>query len=130
MTAVTPGFGTPRKRRRASLTPLVDVVFLLLVFFMLAARFGVDRAIPLSAAGEGGGGYAGAPRLVDVTPDQIRLNGQPVALSELGARLAPLMAGPNAAVILRSRDGATLDTVVRVLDRLGAEGYRRLVLAE
>ncbi|MEO0362761.1 MAG: biopolymer transporter ExbD, partial [Pseudomonadota bacterium] len=33
-------------RRRPSLTPMIDVVFLLLVFFMLAARFGVELAMP------------------------------------------------------------------------------------
>jgi biopolymer transport protein ExbB len=38
----------PRIRRRISLTPMIDVVFLLLVFFMLAARFGQDQALPLA----------------------------------------------------------------------------------
>jgi Biopolymer transport protein len=36
-------------RRRPGLTPIIDVVFLLLVFFMLASRFGQYRALPLSA---------------------------------------------------------------------------------
>ena len=44
-------FGPPRPARRPSLTPMIDVVFLLLVFFMLAARFGQDTRLPMSTAG-------------------------------------------------------------------------------
>ena len=122
--------GAARRSRRPTLTPLVDVVFLLLVFFMLAARFGVDRAIPLSPGGDDGAAtYEGAPRLVTVSPEGLRLNGQPVALSELGRRLAPLMPGPGATIVVKSRDGAELQEVVLVLDRLGHAGYTNLVLA-
>ena len=41
-------FGPPRPRRKPSLTPMIDVVFLLLVFFMLAARFGQDVGLALA----------------------------------------------------------------------------------
>jgi len=57
---------TARPKRKPSLTPMIDVVFLLLVFFMLASRFGVDTVVPFPLAG-GGGSYAGPPRLVDMT---------------------------------------------------------------
>lgn len=123
-------FGTERSHRRPSLTPMVDVVFLLLVFFMLAARFGLDRAIPLSPAGPDAGEYRGAPRLVTVTPDALRLNGQPVEAGALVSRLVPLMPAPDATIVVRSRDGATLQDVVVVLDRLGNAGLTSLVLAE
>ena len=36
-----------KPRRRPSLTPMIDVVFLLLVFFMLASRFGMDAVLNL-----------------------------------------------------------------------------------
>ncbi|MEO1119875.1 MAG: biopolymer transporter ExbD, partial [Pseudomonadota bacterium] len=41
MAAIDLGPARPR-RRLVSLTPLIDVVFLLLIFFMLAARFSVE----------------------------------------------------------------------------------------
>ena len=122
--------GSPAPRRRPSLTPMVDVVFLLLVFFMLASRFGVDRAIELAPPGATAGTYEGAPRLVTVTPEAVLLNGRAVPAEDLAVRLRPLMPGPEAAVILRARDGATLQELVSVLDRLGAAGYANLVLAE
>ena len=44
-----------RRRRRSliSLTPLIDVVFILLIFFMLASSFSTEEAIELSMPGSG-----------------------------------------------------------------------------
>ena len=123
-------FGQPRRRRRPSLTPMIDVVFLLLVFFMLAARFGLDRAIPVGAALAGGGEYEGAPRLVTVAPNRLLLNGQTITEAELGSRLRPLMPSAEALVVVRPADDARLQRVVTVLDALEAAGIRRVVLAE
>ena len=47
-------------RRRPSLTPMIDVVFLLLVFFMLAARFGQRRRVADGPGGRRRGGLRGA----------------------------------------------------------------------
>jgi biopolymer transport protein ExbD len=119
----------PRTRRRPNLTPMIDVVFLLLIFFMLASRFGVDRALPLAAAGPASG-YSGPPRLVQLTPTGLSLNGIPVTADNLAAALAPLMQSPDDAVILRARAGADLQALVAVMDRLNAAGLTRLVLVE
>ena len=119
-----------RAHRRPSLTPMVDVVFLLLVFFMLAARFGLDRVIPLSPPGETRGAYEGAPRLVTVKPGAVLLNGQPLPAEALAPALRRLMPGPEAAVVLQTRDGADLQRLVSVLDRLSGAGLANLVLVE
>ncbi len=122
-------FGQPRPRRRPNLTPMIDVVFLLLVFFMLASRFGTDRALPL-VAGSGGGAYSGPPRLVELAPGGLSLNGIAVAPEDLAPALARLMQGPGDAVVLRARDGADVQALVRVMERLAAAGLTRLVLVE
>lgn len=84
-------FAIARPRRRPGLTPMIDVVFLLLVFFMLASRFGQYRALPLSAGG-GTTLCSGPPRLVDIGAEDLRWNGVAVSLDapagEIG-RLAP-----------------------------------------
>ncbi len=98
------------RRRRPSLTPMIDVIFLLLVFFMLAARFGADLALPLGAAGPG---PDRAPRVVDVSPDGIALDGVPTPLDAAAAALAG--AGT---VVVRPRDGADVQRVVTVMERL------------
>ena len=122
-------FGAPRPRRRPNLTPMIDVVFLLLVFFMLASRFGVERAMPLTLAG-GEAAYSGPPRLVEVSSDGLRLNGMPVTAQTLGASLTPLMQSPDDVIILRARGGADLQALVAVMDMLTASGLTRLVLVE
>lgn len=122
-------FGEDRPRRRPNLTPMIDVVFLLLVFFMLASRFGVDRALPLSVAG-GGAAYSGPPRLVELVGDGLTLNGVPVAPDALASALQGLTSTPGDAIILRADEGSDLQSLVSVMDRLGAEGFTRLVLVE
>jgi biopolymer transport protein ExbD len=122
-------FAPPRPRRRISLTPMIDVVFLLLVFFMLAARFGQDQAIPLQIGG-GAGEWDGPPRLVDVLPEEQRLNGVPVTPEALVAGLGPLTVDPADPVVLRPRDGASLQRLVDVMETLSAAGYTGLILVE
>ncbi|MEM1299718.1 MAG: biopolymer transporter ExbD [Pseudomonadota bacterium] len=122
--------GEPRRQRRPSLTPMIDVVFLLLVFFMLAARFGLDNAIPLSPAMAGGGTYEGAPRLITVGRDAVRLNGSVVAPEDLTDKLVALMPSTDAIVVLRAEEDATLQELVDVMDRLSAAGIQRVVVAE
>ncbi len=122
-------FGTDRARRKPNLTPMIDVVFLLLIFFMLASRFGIERAVPVTAAGAGGT-YSGPPRLVDVAPGGVSLNGVQLEVEALAATLAPLMARPDDAIILRARSTADLQKLLAVMDQLSAAGFTRLVLVE
>jgi biopolymer transport protein ExbD len=122
-----PGRG---RARRPSLTPMIDVVFLLLVFFMVAARFGADRALPLDPPGGGAGAWEGPPRLVTVAPAGVRLNGTEVAPGALGEALGPLMPSRDAPVILRGAEGARLEDLAAVLEALSAAGIGRVVLVE
>ncbi|MEM9762928.1 MAG: biopolymer transporter ExbD [Pseudomonadota bacterium] len=124
------------RRGRASLTPMIDVVFLLLVFFMLAASFTeAEKAIRLAPSGAGDADadsqpYEGAPRLVQIRPDDVRVNGIVVPVEGLAAALEPLMPSQDAVVILRPERGASLQRTVAVIDALAAEGITAVVLAE
>lgn len=120
----------PRASRRLNLTPMIDVVLLLLVFFMMVSRFGGLQGVPLALAVPGGQvEWSGPPRLVDVRPQGLLLNGVPVAADALASALAPLMANPTDAVILRPRDGAAVQQIVAVIDGLRAAGLTRIILA-
>lgn len=122
-------FGPPRTTRRPSLTPMIDVVFLLLVFFMLAARFGQDLSLPM-ATGGGTADYDGPPRLVAITAGGLSLNGRPMALDALPAALDRLMKTAADVVILRPAEGVALGRLVAVSDRLRAAGLTHLVVVE
>ncbi|PJI84281.1 outer membrane transport energization protein ExbD [Yoonia maricola] len=69
-----------------SLTPLVDVIFLLLLFFMLTSTFSRYGEIEVSAAASGAGAASGAAFL-QLGEADVRLAGRPVAFSSLPAEL-------------------------------------------
>ncbi|SEP61154.1 ExbD/TolR family protein [Thalassovita taeanensis] len=116
------------KRRKPSLTPMIDVVFLLLVFFMLASRFGADQVLPLPLGG--GGSYAGQPRLVDILPDGFRLNGVACDATVLVAQLQGLLTDPSQTIVLRADDRIDTQRVVNVSRILRRAGFTSLVLME
>lgn len=116
-----------RQRWRPSLTPMIDVVFLLLVFFMLASRFGLDSALTLPLA-SGGGEYTGPPRLIDVGPNRLRLNG--VEVQDLVAAVRPLTQEVSDTLILRGEEGTNLQRIVEITEILRAAGFTSIVLIE
>jgi biopolymer transport protein ExbD len=123
--------GPRRRARRMSLTPMIDVVFLLLIFFMLASRFGMDAVLPIAGGVEGAAGdWQGAPRLVDIAPAELLLNGAAIAPEALPEALAPLLPDAASPVILRPREGADLQRLVDVMDLLTAAGLTNLILIE
>ena len=112
------------RRRRPSLTPMIDVVFLLLIFFMLVARFGVDKVIDInlpSALGQSSQ-YEGAPRLVEIkTGNIVLMNGTQISLDQLSSKLSQLMPSPNALIIVRSSAEANTQDLLDVLLYLKSE---------
>ena len=124
-------FAAPRRARRPSLTPMIDVVFLLLVFFMLAARFGQDTAVILAPpAPSQVSDWSGPPRLVTLKPSGIYLNGRRIAQEGLIDALAPLMRSPADPIVLRAQTGVPLQTLVDMLDALNGAGLTGAVLVE
>lgn len=109
---------------RISLTPLIDVVFILLIFFMLASSFLDQRAIQLGApaAAVGGASLEGA-LLVELRRDGLRLAGERLALPQLMARLAEHAArNPAQRVLIKPAPGVSLQDAVALLDRVAASG--------
>ena len=119
----------PLPRKRPSLTPMIDVVFLLLVFFMLASQFGIDRALSLNAGGTAQA-YAGPPRLVTIEANAIYLNGALMRVDALVAGLTPLMQSPQDAIVLKPDDKAPLQAMMDVASALNAAGFTQLLVLE
>ena len=114
----------PRRRARISLTPLIDVVFILLVFFMLASSFLDERAIKVGApaAALGGSSLEGA-LLVELRRDGLRLARERVALPQLMARLGEHAArNPRQRVLIKPAPGVSLQDAVTLLDQVSASG--------
>ncbi|MEP3747396.1 MAG: biopolymer transporter ExbD [Nitratireductor sp.] len=91
-----------RPRRPVSVTPLIDVIFLLLLFFMLTSTFAKFSEVEITG-GRAGEAVAGKPPdiIVRLSETDWRVNGRPLteadALVEIG-RLE--QAGAETAVLL------------------------------
>lgn len=116
---------TPRRRQLISLTPLIDVVFILLIFFMLASSFLDWRTIPLATPA------AGSRVASDLTPLQVRIHldgrlvfeGEALELGQLRAAVRGRLADePGRSVVVRPDDAVPLQRVVEVLDRVRDSG--------
>lgn len=72
-------------RRKLSMTSLIDVIFLLLLFFMLSSTFSKFAEVELSAAGSGAGAEQGEtrPMFLRLGAEGLSLNGREVALDAL-----------------------------------------------
>ncbi|WP_254440863.1 ExbD/TolR family protein [Ruegeria arenilitoris] len=81
----------PFVRRAMSMTPLIDVIFLLLLFFMLTSTFSTFGEIQLSSAAAGLS-EPSAPSdraFVQLGANRVVLNGAPLSLDELAQALQP-----------------------------------------
>ena len=123
-------FAPPRKRRPISLTPMIDVVFLLLIFFMLVSRFGADMFVPLGLSSGGASDYSGPPRLITVYADHVALNGVETTDANVSADIAPLMTAPTDTIILKPDADVSLERLLVVMDVLSANGFANVVLVE
>ena len=121
--------GQTIRRKRPALTPMIDVVFLLLVFFMLAARFGSDQTLSVSAPSPVASTYTGAPRLIEVD-DQNRLflNGQMMQVDALIPAVMQLMTAPNDVVVLRPKSGTQVQSLVKAMTVLRDNGIDTIAL--
>lgn len=104
------------------LTPMVDVVFQLLIFFMLSSSFVTQAAVPVELP-EVSHLRAATPGLeIAITAeDALLVNNRPVSLDELKPELTKLAASGGSVSILGDR-GASLGRTLDVWDVCRATG--------
>ena len=120
--------GTRRSGQAPNLTPLIDIVFLLLIFFMLTAHFVQDEgiAIQLPQAETAVSREDDAAVIVVLGNDgQIRLHGNIIEAHTLEAALRRTLQGRSKKwVTLRGDRASDLGNAVAILDaarKAGAE---------
>ncbi|MCT8266537.1 biopolymer transporter ExbD [Afifella sp. JA880] len=109
------------RHRAMSMTPLIDVVFLLLLFFMLAstfARFGsVDVTLARETVATSRQAVPMRNVLISVREDGFyAVDGAPVELAALGERLKEKGGDDEARVIVRASTGAVAQDIVSAVD--------------
>lgn len=117
------------RRALLPLTSLVDVVFILLFFFMLASRPQDWRSLALQLAPAPGGTTvrAEAWRLELQAGGALQLDGRILTLEDALRRIATDTARP---VLLQAGAGATLQDCVTALERLRLAGARVSLLGD
>lgn len=119
---------TSRRALNLPLIPLIDVVFILIIFFMLTTSFMRIESLELMLPSVGK-----AASKKEVTHIFVKENGEiilgrrDVEPEELSEALLRIFAGdPAASVMLLSEDGVTMQQLVAVMDRVSAAGGKSL----
>ncbi len=117
------------------LAPMIDVVFLLLIFFIVTWQFArferdMDISVPAAEEAENTDRQAGEI-IVNVRDDgTIVLNGRDVSQEELLSKLQAISeAYPDQAVILRGASDANFQAIINVLDQIKKAGIWNVAFA-
>lgn len=120
--------GLPRRRRIPTLTPLIDIVFLLLVFFLLTAHFVKDQSLDIVLPRADSAIDLQDEDALVIVIDQhgsISVNQKHINPDKLDDVLRQSMRGrSNRQVILRGDKSVQLGLMVTVMDaarKAGAE---------
>ncbi|WP_020683874.1 ExbD/TolR family protein [Marinobacterium rhizophilum] len=122
---------TPARRRAISLTPLIDVVFILLLFFMLSSTFTQWRQLDLAVPGRGDA-PASIQHQVQLLSDSGRfsIDGIEFDMQDTDALALQISAQADDLFVISANNGLGTQTLIRLLDTLKASGARQLSLAE
>jgi biopolymer transport protein ExbD len=118
-------------RSELSVVPLVNVVFLLLVFFMLVGRLSspepLDIQPPRSVSGKDESGQA--VKILLTRDGRVAVDRDIVPESALTEQVAKILAERPAASFQVKADGRTDAVwVIRIMERMRAAGVQRLTL--
>lgn len=124
------------RRSGFALTPLVDVIFLLLKFFMLTSLIAPYGLLQVTSA-NGGNAVASAPAtgspeakpvILRISRGLVTAGGQTIAISELPAAIEAMKkAGAKGVTLLTSRS-ATVQDVVSVLEAFKVGSFSNVTL--
>jgi|GEM_PF-57205 len=127
------------RRRRIPLTPLIDVIFILIMFFLLSSTFGIWRPLEISLGRETQAPEAGQPptkstpsililvRAETETAD-LSVNGIDLELETLTEELNRLAALGAEHAILVPGKGIAFQRIVHVLDEARASRLKSVSL--
>jgi biopolymer transport protein ExbD len=125
--------GSRRGSRRLSLTALIDVVFLLLIFFMLSSRFFDFGAVGLDVEEPGGDRPAAEDVVhVDVRDDgTVGIAGATVSNDALAGAVRTWLSGrPSGSVVVLPDAGVPVERLVSVLEEVRRSGATQITLRQ
>lgn len=120
-----------------NLTPMIDIVFLLIIFFMVGTRFTeleeAEQQMPLEVPSlSRSGALTSAPskRIVNVYENELMLDNRPVSLEELESSLAEAKKEySKIGVVVRGESHLKYQRIADVLGTIGAAGIKEMRIA-
>jgi biopolymer transport protein ExbD len=126
----------PRREQpkaRIEIIPMIDVIFFLLVFFMVSTlSMTINRGLPvnLPTAATSQKDLRENFNLTLTQDGQMFLNKEPIALQDLGPRVRAALAGEPELMVIINADGEVRHhAVVEAMDELRVAGVARLAIA-
>jgi len=109
-----------------NVTPLIDCVFLLLVFFMLTTSFLEEQSVILHVSQ--GRPVTTEQIVVDIGGDgAIAVQGEAVTLEQVAERVRPLLASmKGGAVSIRAKNNVPVQRTVSVMDQIRKAGSENI----
>ncbi len=122
---------TPR-RRPLSLTSLIDVIFLLLLFFMLSSTFSKYGEVELGQpAGTGASAPQETPKIVVfVSHEGLQINGQKATLDTAPEVLSALSEKGGDTAVVVAREDATAEDLVMAVQKIRSMGQFKITVAK
>ena len=116
-----------------NITPMLDVVFILLIFFIVTTSFVKEMGVDLSRPSNEPPKDVDIAEVVAIKIDstgQITVNGRPTDVQAVRANIESALATkPEASVVVASDREADVGLLVRVVDQARAAGAGRVSLA-
>ena len=120
-----------KKRVLINITSLIDVLFLLLIFFMVSSTFleqpGMKLDLPQTSTHDI---TRQESYTLFITKDEVLyLNEEPIALKNLPDRLKKISSETEEGIILKADEKTRYGFVVEVMDLVKQSGIKKLVVA-
>ncbi|MCZ2723740.1 biopolymer transporter ExbD [Marinomonas sp. 15G1-11] len=124
----------PKKHKHSiSITPLIDVVFILLLFFMLSSTFNPAKQIELNTAPQGKAIKSSGitQKILLQAEDKVNINGITYlwGSSEMQSQLQTFSTNGDK-VVLAARSDVSVQSVIKLIDQVYASGVKNLNISE
>ncbi|MCM8532112.1 MAG: biopolymer transporter ExbD [Lentisphaeraceae bacterium] len=117
--------------QNVDMTPLIDMVFILLIFFIVTTVFAKDKGMDIQRPSQQSSGeLAKENLLVAITAEgNIRVGGQPLSINSLRAYISNRLRKEVLPVVLLADKNAPVGLLADVMDECSMAGAKNISLA-
>ncbi len=122
----------PKRKVSLNMTSLIDVLFILIIFFTVSSTFleqpGIELKLPEAKSAEG---HTVQKVIIYVDKDKnIFLNDNLVTFSNLVSEIKKFdKTQKNKSILLKADEGVTHGVVIRIMDLLRQQGIYKIVIS-